>query len=122
MAIESSRLRAQTVVRETIRELIDRSEMDQLRKADFWREMVRLMRSDLGIRFMSVEFRGIDGSILFQGAKNGNAFVIGPNGELYRGQLSEKLNRKQRPAPLWEADYTGFKLLNPPREPEVVTH
>lgn len=114
--IEVDRARAMSVVRETLQQLVERNDLDQASKAQYWREIVGLMRAHLGIKFMSEEFQSTDGSILFQGAKMGVALVIGPNGELYRGQLGTKLDRKQSPPPIWETDLTGFLWLNPPRD------
>lgn len=101
------------IVRAAVNELAIRNNWDQEKKVRFFREITNLIRDRAQMYFVSDEFRGSDGSVLFQGGTQGVALVIGPTGEIYRGNVRPTLDIRIKPTPVWNADYSNFRVIEP---------
>lgn len=99
-------------VRDAIRHLGKQTQLPQVQKAEFWEQLVTLLKRRADVPFDSDRFEGSDGSILFQGSGTGAWLVLHPTGSVYRGYHMMELPLRVQPRPIWQADYTDLRKID----------
>ena len=105
--------RSHEIVRGAIQYMADHQDMDQAGKARFWTGVARHLDKHGVQAFASQRFEGTDGSIVFQGVGTGALLVIKSDGDVWRGTLSPALDEVAAPRPMWRAEYTYLKRIEP---------
>lgn len=101
-----------------IRYVANLTGMSAAEKAAVWRRLVTIIGRS-GHTFTADEFRGSDGSFIFQAGKDFNLYslVFRPDGTVWRGKLAQPLRRAgtdgAKVDDVWPADYTGYWEVQP---------
>jgi hypothetical protein len=98
---------SESAVKMTLRFLVAQSELDHKQKANVWRKAIPKFAVLFG-SFISEEFNGSDGSIVFIG-HHGTSVIFKPSGEVIRGTIHEYYQLNQ--GDVWRANYDRMTVL-----------